>query len=131
MTRHGRAYVCAECSSADLGHGGQVDGGQVPHVDARFTVTHPNGITQVFRSAGRERVAGEPAVGAFQRDGDAYRTYNVDGSSLGSYASPGVAYAAVKANDGIYTAHDVRCSVCQRRDHKPGTYQGHAYQVAR
>ena len=70
-------------------------------------------------------------MGAFQRHEDGYRTYNVDGSSLGVYASPGVAYAAIRANDGKLPARtEERCSVCHRRDRKPGTWQGHYFQVA-
>jgi hypothetical protein len=73
-------------------------------VDRAHTVTHTNGITQVFRTPVGSRAAGESAIGAYQeyRAGD-YRTYAPDGSSLGCYATEVEAFGAVRANDGRYT----------------------------
>jgi len=98
MTRFGAEYVCRDCSPLDLGRA-------ACQVDPAYTVTHTNGITQVFRTAGRGRVAGESAVGSFRwvLEWAAYGTYAPDGSSRGTYATPGEAYAVVRHNDGRYT----------------------------
>jgi hypothetical protein len=69
---------------------------------AQFTVTHPNGVTQVFATAQRDRAMGESAIGAFGwvPEWSAFDTYAPDGSSLGTYATAREAFAHVKANGG-------------------------------
>ncbi|MGH3401888.1 MAG: hypothetical protein ACRDRJ_05100 [Streptosporangiaceae bacterium] len=67
----------------------------IAEIDRTRTVTHRNGITQVFSTAQRDRAAGESAIGAYQRYGDSYRTYAPDGSSLGTWATETGAYNAI------------------------------------
>lgn len=64
-------------------------------IDRARTVSHRNGITQVFATAQADRAAGESAIGAYQRDGNSYRTYAPDGSSLGTWATETGAYNAI------------------------------------
>lgn len=85
----------------------QLDG---PHITPH-TFRHPNGIVQVFRSAADDHSTTTiPAIGAYQlhqvgqvfTGQQEYRTYNVDGSSLGVYVTEAEAFRAVYDNDGRY-----------------------------
>ena len=98
LTRFGSEHVCQDCSPLDLGR-------DACKVDPKHTVTHANGTTQVFRSPLTSRGLGESAIGAFRwvAERAAYGTYAPDGSSLGTYATPGEAFAVVRHNDGRYT----------------------------
>ena len=64
-------------------------------IDRERTVRHPNGITQVFATPLADRAVGEPAIGAYRRWGDEYRTYAPDGSPLGVWDTEAEAYAAI------------------------------------
>lgn len=72
----------------------------------QHTYRTPTGIVQVFRSAADHARTTEPAIGAYQLLSDGYRTYNVDGGSLGVYATEAEAFKAVYDNDGSYTRVD-------------------------
>jgi hypothetical protein len=86
-------------------------------IDRERTMTHANGITQVFATKAADRVAGEPAIGAYRRDGDSYRTYAPDGSSLacwvteqGAYNAVVNAYAARQEHEAAGPEHATWCA---------------------
>jgi hypothetical protein len=101
-------------------------------IDRAHTVTHSNGITQVFAAPLGER-GSEPSLGAYQREGASYRTYAPDASSLGVWGSEVSAYRAIVRSAQVAPKRagrddSDRCGVCHRDAHRPRTgYQGHPY----
>ena len=81
--------------------------------ECEYTVKGVGGITRVFRTKILERAPDESPIGAFRcyAAGD-YRTYNVDGSSLGTYQTESEAFSAVWANNGRSGRPEVAVSGC-------------------
>lgn len=71
-------------------------------IDPMRVVRNPNGTTHVYARAAAGFGPGESPIGAYSCQGDVYRTYAPDASSLGTYATEAEAYGAVVRNNGWY-----------------------------